>query len=47
MGAINEIMAKNCVPASCEEFISNIFQSTLQIMQNLIDSGVLKRVDPR
>ncbi|PSN44668.1 Exportin-6 [Blattella germanica] len=45
MGAINEIMYKNCVPASCEEFLLNIFQHAMQLMQGLVHSGVLEHVD--
>jgi hypothetical protein len=47
MGAINEIMYKNCVPASCEDFLLNIFQNAVQLMQSLIHSGVLEHVDGR
>ncbi|XP_021927529.1 exportin-6 isoform X3 [Zootermopsis nevadensis] len=45
MGAINEIMYKNCVPASCEDFLLNIFQHAMQLMQSLIHSGALEHVD--
>ncbi|PNF22047.1 Exportin-6 [Cryptotermes secundus] len=45
MGAINEIMYKNCVPASCEDFLLNIFQHAMQLMQSVIHSGVLEHVD--
>lgn len=45
MGAINEVMYKNCVPASCEDFLLNIFQHVMELMQSLLHSGVLEHVD--
>lgn len=45
MSAINEIMYKNCVPASCEDFLLNVFQQAMHILSNLIQSGGLDQVD--
>ena len=47
MGAINEVMYKNCVPASCIDFLLDIFQHVMQLMQSLLHSGVLEHVDGR
>ncbi|XP_014672669.1 PREDICTED: exportin-6-like isoform X2 [Priapulus caudatus] len=35
MTCINEIMAKNCVPADFEEFLLQMFQQTFQLLQRL------------
>ncbi|XP_069961289.1 exportin-6 isoform X1 [Cherax quadricarinatus] len=36
MGAINEIMSKNCVPHDFEEFLLQMFRNTFQLLQRLV-----------
>ena len=33
MGAINEIMYRNCVPADFESFLLQLFRDTFQLLQ--------------
>lgn len=41
MSCINELLAKNCVPAEFEEFLLKLFQQTFQLLQRITkDSGV-------
>ncbi|KAK3889634.1 hypothetical protein Pcinc_006379 [Petrolisthes cinctipes] len=36
MGAINEIMSKNCVPHDFEDFLLQMFRNTFQLLQRLV-----------
>ncbi|KAK7871791.1 hypothetical protein R5R35_014051 [Gryllus longicercus] len=45
MAAVNEIMYKNCVPSSCEEFLLNLFQQALHLLHNLLQAGNLDQID--
>jgi hypothetical protein len=47
MGAINEVMYKNCVPTSSITCLLNIFQHVMQLMQSLLHSRVLEHVGRR
>jgi hypothetical protein len=36
MGAINELMYKNCVPADFENFLLQMFRNTFQLLQTVV-----------
>ena len=36
MGAINELMSKNCVPHDFEDFLLQMFRNTFQLLQRLV-----------
>lgn len=52
MGAINEIMSKNCVPHDFEDFLLQMFRNTFQLLQRLVreepnTTSRLQLLDPR
>ena len=52
MGAINEIMSKNCVPHDFEDFLLQMFRNTFHLLQRLVreepnTTSRLQLLDPR
>ncbi|XP_049807007.1 exportin-6-B isoform X3 [Schistocerca nitens] len=45
MAAINEIMYKNCIPVSCEDFLLGVFQQAMHLMNNILQSGGLEHLE--
>lgn len=39
MGCVNEIIAKNCVPADFEDFLLQMFQNAFHLLQRMVKDG--------